>query len=71
MAEIAKMVPRLHFAVKPRHRNMKNPEGPIGRIDKIRKTLSQLFKYERIELNLPICDEVRGYAERVCFLLLR
>lgn len=70
MAEITKMVPRLHFAVRPRHRNIKNPEGPIGRIDRMRKILSQLFKYERIELNLPICDEVRGYAERVFLFLL-
>ncbi|XP_035229359.1 39S ribosomal protein L17, mitochondrial-like [Stegodyphus dumicola] len=65
MAEIAKLVPRVKYNVKPRHRNLKNIDGPLGRINKLKKTLTALFKYERIELFLPRCDEVRGYVERL------
>ncbi|XP_055942230.1 39S ribosomal protein L17, mitochondrial-like [Argiope bruennichi] len=64
-SQIAKLIPRLKYNVKPRHRNLKQPLGPEGRINKMKKTLSALFKYERIELFLPRCDEVRGYAERL------
>ncbi|GIZ00592.1 39S ribosomal protein L17, mitochondrial [Caerostris extrusa] len=63
--EIAKLVPKLKHNVKPRYRNLKNTEGPEGRINKIKSTLSALLKYERLELFLPRCDEVRGYAERL------
>ncbi|GFT57879.1 39S ribosomal protein L17 [Nephila pilipes] len=63
--EISKLVPRVKINVDKRHRNLKNKDGPVGRINKIKKTLSALFKYERIELFLPRCDETRGYAERL------
>ncbi|XP_015903944.1 large ribosomal subunit protein bL17m [Parasteatoda tepidariorum] len=67
MAEIAKLLPRIKFSVKKRHVNLKNvqDEGPYGRVKKIRTVLSALFKYERIELFMPKCNEVRGYAERL------
>lgn len=74
MAEIAKLVPRLKYSVKPRHRNLKNLDGPLGRINKMRKTVTALFKYERLELYQPRCEEARGYAERVfkhVFFLIR
>ncbi|XP_054710715.1 39S ribosomal protein L17, mitochondrial-like [Uloborus diversus] len=65
MTEIAKLVPKIKFNVDPRHRNLRTYEGPLGRIRKLRKTLTSLFKYERLELMLPRCDEVRGYADRL------
>ncbi|KAG8229893.1 hypothetical protein J437_LFUL009757 [Ladona fulva] len=48
-----------------RARRLKNPEGPEGRLNKLRKTVTGLFKYERIELNYNRADEARGYAERL------
>ncbi|GFR15333.1 39S ribosomal protein L17, mitochondrial [Trichonephila clavata] len=63
--EISKLVPKMKINVDKRHRNLRNADGPVGRINKMKKTLSALFKYERIELFLPRCDEARGYAERL------
>lgn len=70
-ADISKLVSKLKINIKPRHRNLKNPEGPEGRLDKLRKTVTGLIKHERIELNYNRADEARGYTERVsCFLYL-
>lgn len=64
-AEVTKLMSKLRFAIKPTHRRLSNPDGPEGRLNKIRKTVTALIKYERIELKYPRCDESRGYAERV------
>ncbi|XP_046982376.1 39S ribosomal protein L17, mitochondrial [Schistocerca americana] len=64
-ADISKVVSRLRIPVKPRHRNLKNVEGPEGRLKKLRKTVTALVKFERIELNYNRADEARGYAERL------
>lgn len=68
-AEISKLVSRLRVPISPRHKNLQNPEGPQGRLKKLRKTVTALFKYERIELNYTLADESRGYAERVSLRL--
>lgn len=60
---------QLKIAVSPRHRRMKNPLGPEGRLMKLRQTVTALFKYERLELNYNRADEARGYAERVSLYL--
>lgn len=65
-ADVTKLVSKLRFDVNKRRR-LRNIEGPEGRHDKIRKTITALFKHERIELNSNRGDESRGYAERVCF----
>ena len=70
-ANINKTVPRIKFAVRPKHRKFCNPQGPLGRIDRIRKILTELLKYERIEVKLPMCNEVRGYTERVCVVYMK
>jgi large subunit ribosomal protein L17 len=64
-ADVSKLVSKLRIRVNPRHRNLKNPQGPEGRLDKLRKTVTGLIKHERIELNYNRADEARGYAERV------
>uniref|UniRef100_A0A2M4AQI0 Large ribosomal subunit protein bL17m n=1 Tax=Anopheles triannulatus TaxID=58253 RepID=A0A2M4AQI0_9DIPT len=64
-AEVTKLMSQLRIAVRPRHRNLKNPRGPEGRLDKLRKTVTALVKHERIELNYQRADEARGYAERL------
>uniref|UniRef100_A0A069DWW4 Large ribosomal subunit protein bL17m n=1 Tax=Panstrongylus megistus TaxID=65343 RepID=A0A069DWW4_9HEMI len=64
-ADVSKLVSKLKINIKPRHRNLKNPEGPEGRLDKLRKTVTGLIKHERIELNYNRADEARGYAERL------
>ncbi|XP_073980467.1 mitochondrial ribosomal protein L17 [Rhodnius prolixus] len=64
-ADISKLVSKLKINIKPRHRNLKNPEGPEGRLDKLRKTVTGLIKHERIELNYNRADEARGYTERL------
>lgn len=64
-AEVSKLVSKLRIKVPPKHRNLKNTKGPEGRIDKLRKTVTGLIKFERIELNYNRGDEARQYAERV------
>ncbi|XP_046383139.1 39S ribosomal protein L17, mitochondrial [Ischnura elegans] len=64
-ADVTKLVSKLRIPLKPSPRNLKSPQGPQGRLDKLRKTVTGLFKYERIELNYNRADEARGYAERL------
>lgn len=66
-AEVTKLMSQLKFPIAPRHRRMKNPGGPEGRLLKLRQTVTALFKFERIELMYNRADEARGYAERVSF----
>jgi large subunit ribosomal protein L17 len=64
-ADVTKLMSRLRIKYSPVKRRLKNIEGPEGRLKKIRKTLTALIKYERIELNYNRADETRGYVERV------
>lgn len=64
-ADVSKLVSQLKIKVNPRLRKFRNPEGPFGRLKKMRKTVTALVKHERIELNYPRADEARMYAERV------
>ncbi|XP_045480073.1 39S ribosomal protein L17, mitochondrial [Harmonia axyridis] len=64
-ADVSKLVSRLKTKVNPRLRKFRNPNGPEGRLNKLKKTVTALFKYERIELNYPRADESRMYAERL------
>ena len=56
---------QLKIAVAPRYRKLRNPDGPEGRLLKLRKSVTALFKYERLEMHYNRADETRGYAERV------
>lgn len=64
-ADVSKLVSQLRIKVSPIYRRLKNSEGPKGRIDKLRKTVTALIKFERLEMNYNRADEARGYAERV------
>ncbi|XP_030767703.1 39S ribosomal protein L17, mitochondrial-like [Sitophilus oryzae] len=64
-AEVSKLVSQLKTRVNPRLRKFRNPKGPEGRLDKLRKTVTALIKHERLELNYPRADEARMYAERL------
>lgn len=64
-AEITKLVSKLRFKIQPQRRQMPSMRGPMGRIDRLRESVTALIKYERIELYYPRADESRGYAERV------
>ncbi|CAL4063236.1 unnamed protein product [Meganyctiphanes norvegica] len=64
-AEIRKLIPALRVPIQARHRNMKQPKGPEGRLNMMRTTVTELVKNERIELNHPRADEARGYMERI------
>lgn len=64
-ADLSKLVSALRIAVKPKPRRFSCPEGPAGRLEKLRATVTALVKYERIELNHPRAEEAQGYAERV------
>jgi large subunit ribosomal protein L17 len=64
-AEVTKLMSQLKIAVSPRYRKLKNPDGPEGRMLKLRKSVTALFKYERLEMMYNRADETRGYAERV------
>lgn len=69
-ADVSKLVSQLRIKLYPRPRKFKNPEGPEGRLKKLRKTVTALVKHERIELNYPRADEARAYAERVRFTII-
>lgn len=64
-AEVSKLISALKINIQPRARNLRNIDGPEGRLLKIRKTITALIKHERLELNYNRADEARGYAERV------
>ncbi|XP_045499680.1 39S ribosomal protein L17, mitochondrial [Colias croceus] len=64
-ADVTKLVSKLRIKIPPKHRRLSDPQGPEGRINKLRKTVTGLFKYERIELNYNRADEARQYAERL------
>lgn len=64
-ADVAKFVSKLRFAIPVKARRLNNPEGPEGRLDKMRKLVTGLIKYERIEVAFPKGHEARCYAERV------
>jgi large subunit ribosomal protein L17 len=64
-ADLSKLVSALRIAVKPKPRLLSCPEGPAGRLRKLKATVTALVKYERIELNYPRAAEAQGYAERV------
>merc|ERR1712071_274420 len=64
-ADLTRLVSTLKIAVRPRHRQFASPEGPAGRLRRLRATVTALVKYERIELHEPRADEARGYAERL------
>ncbi|XP_059480318.1 large ribosomal subunit protein bL17m [Neocloeon triangulifer] len=64
-ADVTKLVSALRINVLPKHRRLSNPDGPKGRVLKIQKTVTALFKHERIEVNRNRADEARGYAERL------
>lgn len=64
-AEVAKLMSQLRVAIPARPRRLKGYDGPEGRLRKLRKTVTALFKHERIELNFDRAHEARGYAERV------
>lgn len=66
-AEVSKLMSQLRIAVKPHVKKLRNPDGPEGRLKKLRKTVNALIKHERIELNYPRADEARQYAERVSY----
>lgn len=64
-ADLTRLVSALRIAVRPKPRQFSSPEGPAGRLRRLRATVTALVKYERIELHEPRADEARGYAERV------
>lgn len=63
-ANVENLVSKLRYNVKSRRR-FRNPDGSEGRLLKLRKTLTALIKYERLELNYPRADETRGYVDQV------
>lgn len=66
-ADVSKLVSQLKFKINPEHRRLRNVKGPEGRHEILKKILTGLFKYERIELVYTKADEARGYAERVSY----
>lgn len=63
--DVNRLVSQLKIKVLPKYRKLSQPEGLQGRLDIMRKTVTALFKYERLELRYATADEARGYAERV------
>ncbi|KAJ6636503.1 39S ribosomal protein L17, mitochondrial [Pseudolycoriella hygida] len=64
-AEVSKLMSQLRVSIPKKPRRLRNPDGPEGRLNKLRKTVSALVKHERIELNSARAHEARGYAERL------
>ncbi|XP_075211394.1 mitochondrial ribosomal protein L17 [Lycorma delicatula] len=64
-AEVGKLVSQLRIKVDAHVKKVKNPQGPEGRLHRLRQIVTGLFKHERIELLYTRADEARGYAERL------
>uniref|UniRef100_A0A1A9VZ02 Large ribosomal subunit protein bL17m n=1 Tax=Glossina austeni TaxID=7395 RepID=A0A1A9VZ02_GLOAU len=62
-ADVSKLMSQLRISIQANKRHLKNPQGPEGRLLKLRKTVTALLKHERIELYYNRADEARGYAE--------
>ncbi|CAE1278183.1 RP-L17 [Acanthosepion pharaonis] len=45
--------------------------GPSGRIERLRRVVTALMRYERLESHYYCLDEARGYAERIIHLAVR
>jgi len=60
---------RLKIPLAPRPRKLRSilglGSGPEGRIEKIRKVVTELVRHERLEGSYRILNESRGYAELV------
>lgn len=67
-ADVTRLISKLRIKIKPRHRNMKNPDGPVGRLNMMREHVNAIVKYERIEVNFNRAEEARGYVERVSII---
>ncbi|XP_065560594.1 large ribosomal subunit protein bL17m-like [Artemia franciscana] len=65
MPELTKLVSSLKIRVNPKPLKMSNARGPEGRLIRLRKTVTALVKYERVEINWHKGQEARGYAERL------
>uniref|UniRef100_A0A0P4WKW3 Large ribosomal subunit protein bL17m n=1 Tax=Scylla olivacea TaxID=85551 RepID=A0A0P4WKW3_SCYOL len=70
-AEIRKLIPAVRVAINAKHRKFSNPKGPEGRLTMLRKTVTELVKLERVELNYQRGDEARGYAERLIAMAIK
>lgn len=68
---VSKVIPELKIGVRHEKRRFSNPEGPLGRLKTLRKTVTALIKHERIELNTNRGLEARGYAERLIMEAVR
>lgn len=44
-------------------------DNPRGRLEVLRQLLTRLVREERCEIKYNRAEELRPYAERVCFLL--
>ena len=64
-ANLSKLMSKLRFKVVPHVHRFRNPDGPEGRMLRMRKLVTGLIKHERIELSYPTSYAVRCYAERV------
>ncbi|XP_058810480.1 large ribosomal subunit protein bL17m [Phymastichus coffea] len=62
-AKVLNLMSKINFRIFPKARNLKNVDGPEGRILKLQKSMTALLKYERIEMNYNRADETRGYIE--------
>lgn len=67
MGGFAAPIPRLNLPVKNRQRGLKNKEekSSEGRLLTIKRLITDLFRYERVEMSYRRADECRLYAERV------
>jgi len=70
-SSLTHLVSRLRVKVQPIPRGFSNPEGLMGRLKKMRRTVTALCRHERIELNYNRADEARPYAERLISEALR
>ena len=63
-SSINRVLPALRYGVSKR-RKMAGGKLGYGRIENIRRTVTALIKYERLETLYTSADEARGYADRV------
>ncbi|ODN05602.1 39S ribosomal protein L17, mitochondrial [Orchesella cincta] len=63
--KLVNLVSKLNVRVLPTRRRLSQPDGPEGRLKRMRNIVTALVKNERIEVRYHSGDEARGYAERL------
>ncbi|KAA0193491.1 hypothetical protein HAZT_HAZT009667 [Hyalella azteca] len=64
-AEVAKLIPALRTAIRPKPLKLSNEEGTLGKLNSLSRLVTALVRDERVEHTYSTLSEARDYAERL------